>query len=151
MQLQPFAILNNVDQEEDADDGVVTQHDDASEDTRELGAVFKYAFSRRNKMDIQFIGSLDYVRHSEKLDPEGPLNSANTTEKSLDLSYGLGVEWWFASNFSLTATATNPIYQKTSNRTTEEDIGGTVFTESNATSYGLVWDPNITFAVMTWF
>jgi hypothetical protein len=151
MQLQPFVSLSNTKEEENADDGVVSQHDNASVDIRELGAVFKYAFSRRNKMDIQFIASMDYAHHSEKSDPEGPFNSATTKEKSLDLSYGLGVEWWFASNFSLTATATNPVYVKTSTHTTQEDIASTTSTESDESRYGLVWDPNITFAVMTWF
>ena len=52
---------------------------------------------------------------------------------------------------SLTATASNPLYEKVSTRTTQEDIAGTTSTDDNATSYGLVWDPNITFAVVTWF
>jgi len=151
MQLQPFVAFNNTEQEEDADDGVVSQHDTASDDTRRLGTVFKYAFSRRNKMDIQFIAALDYAHETAQLNPEGPDNNATTKSKSLDLSYGLGLEWWFASNFSLTATATNPVYEKTSTRTTQEDIAGTVVSETDASSYGLVWDPNITFAVMAWF
>jgi outer membrane autotransporter protein len=151
MQLQPFVSLSNTKEDQNADDGVVVSHDKASEDTTELGALFKYAFSRRNKMDIQFIASLDYAHQTSKLNPEGPSNASTTKEKTLDLSYGLGVEWWFASNFSLTATATNPLYEKVSTRTTQEDIAGTTSTDDDTRSYGLVWDPNIAFAVVTWF
>ena len=152
MQFQPFVTISNTEADEESDDGVASSKDDASEETRGVGPVFKYAFARRNKMDLQFIASLGYARASSSSNPEGPDNSAGEKTKSFDVSYGLGLEWWFASQFSLMATATNPVYTKTSTRTTQEQPGGIeTFIEANDRSYGLVWDPSISFAIMTWF
>jgi hypothetical protein len=152
MQLQPFIALSDTKADEEMDDGVLTSKDEAKQDVRMLGAAFKYAFARRNKMDLQFITSLSYGRSSESLRPEGPANDSKTQTKVLDLSYGLGVEWWFASHFSMMATATNPIYTKSEIRTTQEQITGIeAFTETEDRSYGLVWDPSVSFAIMTWF
>jgi hypothetical protein len=152
MEIQPFVVLAKSESEEEADDGVTTSDDEASSRTRQVGAVFKYPLSRRDNMDLQFIGSIDNSSTSETVDPEGPDNRATNKEKSLNISYGLGLQWWFASHFSLMATAENPIFSESSVRSTAEQIGGTeAVTKSDDRSYGLVWDPSVSIAVMTWF
>lgn len=139
LEFQPSVVLQN--SSSDHNDSVTSQHDE--ETTKGVGATFKYLLARRNNVDLQFIGALNYSRIS--VEPEGPNN--NSTSKSITASYGLGVQWWFAPRFSLTATATNPLYQST--RTVAEDVGGT--TQTKDVSYGIVWDPKISVAVMMWF
>jgi hypothetical protein len=152
MEFQPFVGLTNDKAESKVDDGVISSNDTDSAKTTAVGTVFKYDYSRRGKMDFQLIASLRYSDSTSTANPEGPNNRSTEKAKEIAASYGLGLQWWFASNFSLMATATNPVYTKSSTRTTEEQVvGDDLVSEENERAYGLVWDPNIAFAVITWF
>lgn len=151
MEFQPFVVLSSSESENFVDDGVTTSTDTRSAKTVGAGAVFKYTFARRRHVDLQVIGSLNYARNTETVDPEGPNNRSNTEATSFELGYGLGLQWWLSSHISLMATAINPIFADITTKTTEQTIGGTVVSESSDRNSGLVWDPSISIAVMMWF
>jgi hypothetical protein len=151
MEFQPFVVISSAEADEKIDDGIVVSHDDASEDTKAVGTTFKYTFSRRRNVDLQFIGSLTYSDSTLMADPDGPSNRLKENTKELTLGYGLGIQWWFASNFSIMATATNPIFAKSSTTIHAQVVGGTEVTKSNERAFGLVWDPEISIALITWF
>lgn len=139
LEIQPSVVFQK--SKSKMDDGVINATDVESQNG--AGATFRYAFSRRGQVDFQFIGSLNFSKSTA--DPEGPNNKA--TSKAATVSQGLGLEWWFLPDFSLTATALNPLYDHTSTRV--EDIAG--ITKTTDVSYGFVWDPNISFVVTMWF
>ncbi len=139
LEIQPSVVFKKTTSK--SDDSVTKSKDVQTQNG--AGVTIRAPFSRRTDVDFQFIGALNYS--SSMADPEGPNNK--TTSKQETASYGLGLEWWFVRNFSLTATATNPLYDRTHTRA--DDITGP--TTTTDVSYGIVWDPKISFVLTMWF
>lgn len=101
-----------------------------------LGSDVRFPRKLHGPVDLIFVGGAGIDRTSSN--PPGSDNS--TSSLSLDLHYGLGLEYWFSQHFSLSATAENPVITLLS--TTTETGPGTSDTTSS-TTIAAEWQPNV--------
>jgi hypothetical protein len=71
-------------------------------------------------------------------DPDGPDNDSTTM--AVGLSWGIGLEYWHNTHWSLSLTATNPfvVYSRTS-----QEQGPGMDAVSSSSLIGVIWEPNV--------
>ncbi len=105
-----------------------------------LGTVVRFPLVKRNRVDLELLGSAFVDRVST--DPEGDDNGTTLTTASV--SYGLAVSSWITRNWQLSLSATNPLIAFA--KTREEQGPMTVVVRTN-TTLGLIFDPQVTLMV----
>ncbi|MFZ5470111.1 MAG: outer membrane beta-barrel protein, partial [Myxococcota bacterium] len=123
-----------------------------------VGANVGYRLARRGPVDLAAIGgvSLGFGNETENLGVDDPANphTVRTSTFSAALSWGIGVEWFFAKHLGLSASATNPLlgYSSTSTREDETQTTGganpttiTTVTQGSTggTTIGVVFRPTV--------
>ncbi|MCG8419206.1 MAG: porin family protein [Proteobacteria bacterium] len=88
---------------------------------------------QRGKLDFLAVGgaALEYV----SVNPSGDNNNAVVT--GLSLIWGLSIEYWLSTRWSVSLDATNPLFNRTKSSNNADDASTT------NTNIGIVFDPDI--------
>ncbi len=97
-----------------------------------LGSNVRFPLKSRGKVDLVAVGGASLGFETD--DPDGDDN--NTTITSFGLDYGLGLEYWYSSNWCLSFTARNPFVSYVGTSFEISDDAAT----SNV-DVGLIWNP----------
>lgn len=100
-----------------------------------LAVTARWPLLSRGPVDWLIVGGAGIDR--DKTDPDGSNN--DTTDTTLGLLWGLGVEYWFGPRWVLSATATNPVLSRRTVKT--ESVGDDM--KQTTTSVGAVFDPDV--------
>jgi hypothetical protein len=107
-----------------------------------VGTNARLPLKSRGKVDLiaQIGGGLGVAVN----DPDGDDN--NTTVTTLEIEYGLSVEYWFNQNWTLSFTARNRFvrYESTGQQSSSD-------LDSSNTDIGLIWDPVVDLALHLYF
>jgi hypothetical protein len=137
--LEPRIVLQN--QETTVDPGVpggMSTTDKVSD--LAVALLVRYPVMRHGRFELELQGAAGVSRH--KVDPDGPDNE--TTTSSQVISWGIGVNYWLSRHWALLASASNPLLARTSEEK-PDGLGDTMTTTS--TTYGIVFDPTVSFVI----
>jgi len=101
-----------------------------------LGTVVRYPLRSHNKVDLELIGNT--LISARVFDPTGDHNNRTTT--TLGLGYGVALAYWLTPHWSLSITASNPLLSFVRTR---QDTGPGTSNVDNATTIGLVFEPQV--------
>lgn len=105
-----------------------------------LGSLVRYPVRVHHKVDLELVGNASIS--NRVVDPSGDNN--NRTVTTLDLGYGVAIAYWFTRHWNLSVTASNPLL--TFSRT-RQDTGVNQTTVTKTTTFGLVFDPQVTLMI----
>jgi hypothetical protein len=105
-----------------------------------LAAIIRVPVVKHGRIELELLGTAGIEQH--KLNPDGPDN--DTTSNSLFLGWGVGIGYWLSRHWELATSAENPFLTRTS---TSKDIGMGMQSTETTTTFGLVFDPTVTFMI----
>jgi len=103
----------------------------------EIGAAadVRYPHQIHGPVDLVLVGGAGFDRSSTN-----PPGSGSSSTLAFDLSWGLGLEYWFSPHWSISATAENPIVVLSS---TTDDNGTGMTQTTSTTTLSAEWSPNV--------
>lgn len=100
-----------------------------------FAANLRFPLAGRGKIDLVLIGGAGFTYNKQA--PDGPDN--DTTNATIALAWGLGLDYWPKQSWCLSASATNPLLAIT--RTRQEMAGQDQKTTTLA--FGAIFDPGV--------
>lgn len=121
--------------------------DDTIESTDTVAGVstfVRFPWQIGDRIDLELIGGAAVAYRSTN--PDGADN--DSSELAFGVEWGLGMTYWLTRHWTLSATATNPLFDYS---TRTEEFGPDMETTTSGTEIGLVWAPDILAMVHLWF
>ncbi len=111
-----------------------------------VGALARFGLFARKRTELQLLGAVNINRLSE--DPNDQFSDDETETTTVTVNYGLAVGFWVLNNLELNLSATNPIVSYNHLR---EVTGPEFITVTDTTSFGLIWNPSVTFMIHLYY
>ncbi len=109
----------------------------SSSSTVSLTSSVRWPLVRRGRADLILHGGAGFTY--SKVDDWADHDTARNTTFGLD--WGLAIDYWLSSNWSLSVTATNPLLSLS--RASQEQPPPDDDTETSTTSFGATFDPTV--------
>jgi len=93
-------------------------------------------------LSLELVGSAAISQH--KVNPDGPDNDTTTNMQAL--GWGLGINYWLSRHWALSAIALNPLLSHSSTES-PNGLGMGMTQTDTTTTYGIVFDPSISFLI----
>jgi hypothetical protein len=139
LSFEPFVALTNDAFERDGEFA-----SEQSFTTAGIGANVRFPLASRGAYDLMLLGGATFDYLSE----DGDNNSNDSTSSFAALSWGLGIDWWITSHWSVSASATNAIASYSTRTLTQLD--GTT-TTTTSTGLQASFAPRVSFLVHMYF
>ena len=131
--LEPRVVLQNTATSVETD----TMKTDTATRELSLGSLVRIPMVQRGKFELLLLGAA--AVGIESTDPDGADN--NTSATSLTVGWGVAIDWWITAHWSVSFSATNPLFAL--RKQTQEMPAPTGDTTTTTTVVGAVWDPTI--------
>lgn len=107
-----------------------------------IGATARFSVVGRRRTDLELLAGFAVDRVSQ--DPSDQQSDDVRTTTATSFSYGVAVGLWITKNLQLSLQTTNSLVTYVHGR---EEQGPGFVTVTNQTTFGLIFDPNVTFMV----
>lgn len=148
--LAVFSIDSSEDTFEDvANNLTITSTTDVTDIT--LAVQARYPLATRGPFQFVILGQPQFDLTNQTVDPDvdDANNEIRTETRAFTLNWGIGIDWFFRQNWSLSLSALNPLLVAAS--TDVEDQNNQTNTDSSDFSAGLIFAPTISALVHLYF